>query len=332
MANRLYNFCAGPGAVPLEVLEEAHRELLNFNNQGLSILEVSHRSEIFEEVYDETRRLIRELLHVPDQFDILLLQGGATLQFYMAPLNLAIEGRTVDVIHTGHWSRKAITDIKRVSPCRVVASSEDSGFMHIPELDLKDFNPDSPYVYLTSNNTIYGTQWHQFPDTGKVPIVADMTSDIFSKPLDFSKFGVIFASAQKNMGISGVTMVIVRRDLAERCPDNVGTIMQYRTHVNRDTVYNTAPVFSIYMMLLALRWMKKQGGVSSLQKVNAKKARRIYEVVDENDLYVSKIRLKDRSQMNVCFHLNGGKEALFVEEARKRGIIGVKGHREAGGI
>lgn len=332
MVDRVYNFCAGPGAVPLEVLMEVDRELLNYQGQGLSILEVSHRTEIFEEIYDESRRLIRELLQVPDQFDILLLQGGATLQFYMAPLNLAIEGRTVDVIHTGHWSGKAITDIKRVSPCRVVASSEDSGFMHIPDIDPNDFNPDSPYVYLTSNNTIYGTQWHQFPDTGGVPIVADMTSDIFSKPLDFSKFGVVFASAQKNMGISGVTMVIVRRDLVERCPQNVGTVMQYRTHVNRDTVYNTAPVFSIYAMLLVLRWMKNQGGIPALQKVNAEKARRLYEAIDQHDLYVSKVNVKDRSEMNICFHIEGGKEAQFVEEAKECGIIGVKGHREAGGI
>lgn len=332
MVERVYNFCAGPGAVPLEVLEEAHRELLNYQDQGLSILEVSHRSEIFEEIYDEARRLIRELLQVSEQFDILLLQGGATLQFYMAPLNLAIEGRTVDVINTGHWCGKAITDIKRVSPCRIVASSEDTGFMHIPEVDVSDFNPDSPYVYLTSNNTIYGTQWHHFPDTGEVPIVADMTSDIFSKPLDFSKFGVIFASAQKNMGISGVTMVIVRRDLVERCPHNVGTIMQYRTHINRDTVYNTAPVFSIYAMMLVLRWMKSKGGIPGLQKVNAEKARRVYEAVDQNELYLSKVNPKDRSEMNICFHLEGGIEPQFVEEAKKKGIIGVKGHREAGGI
>lgn len=332
MVERVYNFCAGPGAVPLEVLKEIDRELLDYRGQGLSILEVSHRSEVFEEIYDETRLLIRELLQVPDEFDILLLQGGASLQFYMAPLNLAIEGCTVDVIHTGFWSGKAISDIKCVSPCRIVASSEDSGFMHIPDVDPYEFNPDSPYVYLTSNNTIYGTQWHQFPDTGSVPIVADMTSDIFSKPLDFSKFGVVFASAQKNMGVSGVTMVIVRRDLAERCPQNVGAMMQYRTHINRDTVYNTAPVFSIYATLQVLRWMKRQGGIPALQKVNAEKARRLYEVVDQHDLYISKVNVEDRSEMNICFHLKGGKEAQFVEEAKGCGIIGVNGHREAGGI
>ena len=332
MERKLLNFCAGPGAVPEEVLQEAHDQLLDYQNSGMSILEISHRTKWFEDIYDEARQLIREMLQIPDHFDVLLLQGGATLQFYMAPLNLAIEGKTVDVLHTGHWSGKAITDIKRVSPVRVVASSEESGHTHIPEVTASDFNPDSPYVYLTSNNTIYGTQWREFPDTGGVPIVADMTSDLFSRHLDFSKFGVIYASAQKNVGIAGVTLVIVRHDLAERCPDNVGTIMQYRTHVKRPKVYNTAPVFSIYMMLLVLRWMKKKGGIDGLSKVNAEKAKRVYATVERYDLYDSRVNPKDRSEMNVCFHLKGGKDQEFVDEALKRGIYGIKGHREAGGI
>lgn len=332
MDSKVYNFSAGPGTVPEEALQEAHEQLLNYQSSGLSILEIGHRTQFFEDIFDETRQLVRELLQVPESHEILLLQGGASLQFYMAPLNLAVEGKTVDVLYTGHWSGKAIEDIRRVSPVRVVASSEESGHHRIPKVVKEDFNPDAPYVYLTSNNTIYGTQWHTFPDTGEVSIVADMTSDIFTRHLDFTKFGVIFASAQKNVGIAGVTLVIVRRDLAERCPDHIGTLMQYRTHINRSTVYNTAPVFSIYFMLLVLRWMKKKGGVEGLMSVNAEKAKKLYAAVDRHEIYLCKVSPKDRSEMNVCFYLKGGIEKQFVEEALKEKIIGVKGHREAGGI
>lgn len=332
MDKKMYNFSAGPGALPDTVLQEAHRQLLNYQSSGLSILEMGHRTQLFEDIYAEARDLIRKLLKIPDTFEVLLLQGGATLQFSMAPLNLAIEGKVVDVLHTGYWSGKAIADIKRVSPVRIVASSEDSGHCLIPKVSQGNFNPDAPYVYLTSNNTIYGTQWHIFPDTGDVPIVADMTSDIFSKPLDFSKFGVIFASAQKNVGIAGVTLVIVRRDLAERCPEHVGTLLQYRTHLNRNTVYNTAPVFGIYVMLLVLRWMKEQGGVEGLMKINAEKAKRVYAAVDRHEIYLSRVNPEDRSEMNVCFFIQGGLEQRFIEEALKRKIIGITGHSEAGGI
>jgi phosphoserine aminotransferase len=335
MTQKIYNFSAGPGAIPEEVLQEAHKELLDYGSRGLSILEISHRSKEFEEIYSRVRQMVRELLTVPDHFEILLLQGGASLQFYMAPLNLGITAKTVDVLHTGHWSGKAIVEIGKLGSYRIAASSEGDRFKRIPKVERKDFNPNAPYVYMTSNNTIYGTQWHRFPDTGGVPIIADMTSDVFSRLLDFSQFGAVFASAQKNLGIAGVTLVIVRKDLTERCPRNAASMLQYRTHINRNTVYNTAPTFSIYMMDLVLKWYRKEGGIPVLQVRNREKARRLYEAIDCHSLYTGVAETSDRSLMNATFSINGGdaiKEKQFVEQAHKRGFIGVKGHSEAGGI
>lgn len=335
MENRVYNFSPGPGALPLSVLEKARDELLNYQGLGMSIMEMSHRTDAFVEVVHKAREGLRALLQVPEDFEILFLQGGATLQFYMVPLNLLIPGKPIDIIHTGHWSMKAINELHKFGEYRIVASSEDHSFLAIPHVAKENINPDASYVYLVSNNTIYGTQWFTYPDTGDVPLVVDMTSDILTKPIDFSKFGLIFASAQKNVGIAGVTVVIIRKDLAERCSHDVGTMLQYRTHVKSHTVYNTPPSFAIYMISLMVDWFEEQGGVQEFQKRSLEKSKLLYDIIDESDFYTNQVRREDRSTINVIFRVKEGDdelETLFVEQAKENGFVSVKGHRIAGGM
>ncbi len=320
-----YNFSAGPAALPHSVIEKAGKDL--------SILELSHRSSRFETILSEAKQRVRSLLNVPDSFEILFLQGGASLQFYMAPLNLVIPGNAVDLIHSGYWSAKALQEIEKVGKCRVVASSESEGFRSLPEIAQDTLNPDASFVYLTSNNTIYGTQWKEYPDPNQVPLVVDATSDIFSRSIDFSNVGLVFASAQKNMGIAGVTVVIIRKELAERCSHEVATMLQYRTHIEKSSLYNTAPTFSIYLASLVLEWMEKQGGVKTLQAKNEQKAKKLYAFIDQSDFYQCPVQSESRSVMNVIFRIGDEKqESRFVEEANKRGLIGLKGHRASGGL
>jgi len=335
MGNRVYNFSPGPSALPLSVLERARDEMLDYQGYGMSIMEMSHRTEAFVEVTHKAREGLRSLLNVPDEFEILFLQGGATLQFYMVPLNILIPGKPAEIIHTGHWTMKAINELHKFGDYRVVASSEDRDFSYIPHVPKEDFNPEASYVYVVSNNTIYGTQWFEYPDTGDVPLVMDMTSDIMSKPLDFSKFGIVFASAQKNVGMAGVTLVIIRKDLAERCSHDVGTILQYRTHIKSHTLYNTPPSYAIYMISLMVDWFNEEGGVEEFQRRSLAKAKLLYDIIDEDDFYSNKVRKEDRSTMNVIFRVNHGDdklEKLFVEKAKENGLVGVKGHRIAGGM
>ena len=267
---RIHNFSAGPAALPLEVLEQAQSELLNFNNAGMSVMEMSHRSKEFEAVIKQAEASLRELLEIPENYAVLFLQGGASTQFSMAPINLFKEGKTAEVISTGSWTKKAIKEMKKVSKVSVIASSDDKNFSYIPKNT--PFSPDASFAYITSNNTIAGTQWKTFPETGLVPLVADMSSDILSKPLDISKFGLIFAGAQKNLGPSGVTIVIVRKDLIENVDESQPIMLQYKAQADADSMYNTPPTFAIYMVNLVLNWIKEKGGLQGIQKHNEEKS------------------------------------------------------------
>ncbi|MDP3921003.1 MAG: 3-phosphoserine/phosphohydroxythreonine transaminase [Candidatus Omnitrophota bacterium] len=335
LEERIYNFSSGPAALPLSVLEKVREELLNFQNTGMSVMEISHRSKHFEGVLDRAEGGLRRLLGISDDYAVLFLSGGARLQFSMIPMNLYAKGKPVDVINTGIWTQAAIMELERLTEYRLAASLEKENFKRLPRLEEIDLSPNASYVYIASNNTIYGTQWHEFPDTGAVPLVADMTSDILSRRIDISKFGLVFASAQKNLGPAGVTVVIIRKDLAEKAKDTIGTTLQYRTHIKHRSLYNTPPVFPIYVAALVTEWTEAQGGMAALEIRNEEKAKRLYEAIDVNDFYYSPIEKADRSVMNVVFRIRGDREDLekqFVGEALKAGLGGLEGHRSIGGL
>lgn len=333
--DRIHNFSAGPAALPTSVLETVQKELLNFQGAGMSVMEMSHRSKEYDAVICETQALVRSLLGVPDDYSVLFLQGGASMQFAQVPMNLYQKGNPVDVILTGSWTKKAVKEINKIGESRIVASSEDKNFSYIPKVSASDFNPSASYAKITSNNTIFGTQFHDFPDTGNVPLVADMSSDIMSRPLDVSKFGVIYAGAQKNLGPSGVTLVIVKNDLVERAPESLPTILQYRTQIANDSMFNTPPTFAIYMLGLVLKWVESQGGLATVAANNEFKAKKLYTMIDEHPFFYSPTAEDSRSYMNAVFRIEGDKEDLekaFVSEAAKQGISGIKGHRSVGGL
>lgn len=335
MTERIFNFSAGPAVLPLPVLERARDELLNFENCGMSVMEMSHRSKEFESILDRAEKGLRKHLQVPDDYAILFLQGGASLQFSMVPMNLYLEGQPVDMIHTGAWSEKAIAELEKTAQYRLAASTEAENFTRVPNLDEIDLHPGASYVHLVSNNTIFGTQWPAFPDTGNVPLVADMSSDILSREIDVSKFGLIFAGAQKNIGPSGVTIVIMRQDLAERAAKNVPTMMQYRTHIKGNSLYNTPPTFAIYMVSLVMDWVETEGGISAIAARNDEKANLLYEAIDNIELFYCPVQKESRSKMNVVFRVQGDNEELenlCVSEATKAGLSGLKGHRSVGGL
>ncbi len=331
--NRVYNFNAGPAVLPLEVLEKAQRELLDFAGTGMSVMEISHRSKEFTKINDEAQDRLRAIMGISADYEVLFLQGGASLQFAMIPMNLAVKELPVDIIVTGAWSKKALKEIKKVSIANIVASSEDKNFSYIPKDNLK-FSGDASYVHVTSNNTIFGTQFKSFPSTGSVPLVADMSSDILCCPVDVNRFGAIYAGAQKNIGPSGLVVVILRKDLMERAPESLPTMLQYRTHAPEKSLYNTPPTFGIYMVNLVFEWVQKQGGLESMAKNNQKKAQMIYDAIDSSSVYTSPVAKEDRSNMNVVFRVNNDEalEKNFVERATQKGLIGLKGHRSVGGI
>lgn len=332
---RAHNFNAGPAALPLPVLEQAQAELINFKGSGMSVMELSHRSKLFESVLEDAERGVRQLLNVPDDYSILFLQGGASLQFSMVPINLFQPGHPVDLYNTGVWSKKAMSELKRSGEYRVVASSEDQNFNCIPDWRTASLNPDASYVHVTSNNTIYGTQWQGFPTTGSVPLVSDMSSDILSRPINVSQFGLIYAGAQKNIGPSGVTLVIIKNELAERCPESVPTMLQYRTHIKEKSMYNTPPTFGIYIVSLVTQWILANGGISWIERETTRRANQLYTAIDNSDLFYCPNRKEDRSRMNVVFRSKTHDDALesrFVKEAEAAGMIGLKGHRSAGGL
>jgi len=331
---RAHNFNAGPAVLPLPVLEKAQSDLCDFDHSGMSVMELSHRSKSFESVLATAEAHLRTLLGIPSHYHVLFLQGGASLQFSMVPMNLVHNTQPVDLIHTGVWSKKAMTEIKRVTDVRVVASGESSHFTALPDLSGVDFNPDAPFVHITSNNTIYGTQWTHFPTTPS-PLVADMSSDILSRPLDVSQFGLIYAGAQKNIGPSGVTLVIIREDLVARCPQSVPTMLQYRTHVETQSLYNTPPTFGIYMVGLVCEWLLSLGGLPAIERITTDRAQRVYAAIDASPVFTCPNAPHNRSVMNVVFRSKTGDEtveAAFLAEANRRGMVGLKGHRSAGGL
>jgi phosphoserine aminotransferase len=333
--HRVFNFNGGPATLPLPVLDRIREELFDYRGTGMSVMEMSHRSPEFEEIMSRAERGLRNQLAIPADYGVIFIQGGASLQFTMVPMNLFVPGRPVDVLNTGMWTAKAIAELQKTASYRLAASTEADHFTRIPRPDEIQFSPSASYVHMATNNTIEGTQWSLLPDTGNVPLVADMSSDILSRPVDVGRFGLIFAGAQKNLGPSGLTVVIVRRDLAERADKSLPTLLQYRTHIKEGSLYHTPPTFAVYVAGLMLEWIEAQGGVVALEKRNDSKARLLYEAIDASIAYTCPVEKKSRSKMNVVFRVGGGKdeiEARFVKEAAAAGIAGIKGHRSVGGM
>lgn len=330
--NRIYNFNAGPAALPLEVLEEIKDSFLNFGGSGMSITEISHRSTLFDDVINDAIARTRRLLKLDDKFHVLFIQGGASLQFCMIPMNLLGDGDSADYVNTGTWSEKAIKEAEIMGKTvSVVASSEDKNFSYIPKN--MSFNSNAVYAHITSNNTIKGTQWASYPETGGVPLIADMSSDIMSRPFDVDKFGLIYAGAQKNIGPAGVCMVIIRDDMLKRVPDTVPSMLKYTTYASKNSMFNTPPCFAIYMIQLVMKWLEESvGGLEKMAKMNQTKARILYEAIDSGGFYQGTAETDSRSLMNVTFRLpDEGLEKQFVEQALKNGMSGLKGHRSVGG-
>ena len=332
MSYRIHNFNAGPAALPLPVLEEIKDSFLNFAGSGMSITEVSHRSKWFDDVINDAIERTKRLLNLDDQYKVLFLQGGASMQFCMTPLNFLSNGRSADYINTGTWSTKAIKEAQfQKKPIKVVASSEDKNFCYIPKNI--SFNKDAVYVHLTSNNTIKGTQFESLPDTGQVPMVIDMSSDIMSRPINMSKVGMIYAGGQKNIGPAGVCMVIIRQDLLDLVPDNIPTMLSYATFANTNSMYNTPPCFAIYTIQLVMKWLEETiGGLEKMDARNREKADLLYNFLDASSFYRATADLGSRSLMNVTFRLpDETLEKTFVAKAMENGMGGLKGHRSVGG-
>jgi phosphoserine aminotransferase len=333
---RAFNFNAGPGALPLLVLERIREELLDWRGSGMSVMEMSHRSPEFESIIAAAEQKLRTLLGISDDYAVIFLQGGGSMQFTMAPMNLCLPGKPVDVLHTGMWTAKAIGELKKGILYKIAASTETEKFARLPRKDEIKFSPDASYVHICTNNTIEGTQWTTLPETGNVPLVADMSSDIASCRMDVKKYGVIFAGAQKNLGPSGVTVVIIRKDLAERADKNLPTVLQYRTHIKERSLYHTPPTFAVYIVGLVLEWIESEGGVPAIEKRNDAKAKLLYDTIEaSNGFYRCPVENSSRSKMNVVFRVAGGDESLektFAKEAAAAGLVGTPGHRSVGGM
>lgn len=332
---RVYNFSAGPSALPVEVLEKAAAEMLNYGGTGMSVMEMSHRSAAFAEILAEAKGLYKELMNVPDDYEILFLQGGASTQFAMVPLNLMNRHQKADFLITGNWAKKAFQEAGRYGDVKAIASSADKTFSYIPKADPATFRKDADYFHICVNNTIYGTRFKPdaLPDTGDVPLVADMSSNILSEVYDVSKFGLIFAGAQKNMGPAGVCAVIIRKDLMGNPMDITPTMLNYQVHADADSCYNTPPCYGIYICKLVYEWVKAQGGVAGMEVINKEKAAKLYDFLDNSALFKGTVVPEDRSLMNVPFVT--GDEALdakFVKEAKAAGLENLKGHRSVGGM
>lgn len=331
--SRVYNFSAGPATLPESVLKIAADEMLDYKNSGQSVMEMSHRSKEYQGIIDECEALFREVMNIPDNYKVLFLQGGASSQFAMIPLNLMNKTGKADFVITGQWAKKAYGEAKRYGECNAVASSDDKTFSYIPTLDKSKFNAEADYFHICMNNTIYGTRFAELPDTGNVPLVADMSSCILSEPVDVSKFGLIYAGAQKNMGPAGLTVVIVRDDLIGNAKDGTPTMFDYKTHADNGSMYNTPPTYAIYIFKLVLDWVKEQGGLEAMKSINEKKAAILYDYLDSSAMFSATVSGKDRSLMNVPF-ITGNDEldAKFVAESKKAGFINIKGHRSVGGM
>jgi phosphoserine aminotransferase len=333
-AKRAINFNAGPAALPLPVLERIREELLDYRGTGMSVMEMSHRSPEFEAINNAAEQNLRQLLAIPDDYAVIFVQGGGSLQFSMVPMNLALPGKPVDVLHTGAWTAKAIGELKKGVPHNIAASTESEKFVRVPRNEEIKHSPDASYMYFCTNNTIEGTQYHALPASA-APLVADMSSDIASRPLQVSKFGLIFAGAQKNLGPSGVTVVIVRKDLAERADKNLPTVLQYRTHIKEKSLYHTPPTFAVYILGLVTEWMAAEGGLPGMQRRNEAKAKLLYDTIDaSNGYYCCPVEKASRSLMNVVFRV-GADEAIekeFAKGAAAANLVGTPGHRSVGGM
>jgi len=332
---RVLNFYAGPSALPLEALEEAKDEILDFQGTGMSILEISHRAKEYDKLHNETISLMKELFDIPENFEVLMLQGGASLQFAMIPMNLLGDNEKASYIVTGRFSNNAFKTAKTLRTIHLASTTEDDGkYFRIPEDEEIRVDPDSIYCHLTSNNTIFGTQWKRSPITGSIPIVADMSSDIMSRKIDFGPVGLIYAGAQKNLGPAGITVIIIRKDLVDRSRNDLPDILSYKVHVSKNSLYNTPSCFAVYMMNKVLHWVKNKGGLEFVEKQNEEKAKLVYEVIDKNpSFFINRVEKKSRSSMNVVFNLQTkDMESKFLEEAKNNGMIGLKGHRSVGGV
>ncbi len=332
--SRVWNFYAGPATLPLPAVERARADLPEWEGTGMSVMEISHRSKEYDALHHEAMDLMKELLGLDEDHEVLFLQGGASLQFAMLPMNFIPPGGSADYVITGSWSKKALKEARIVASARVAATTEEDGrFTRVPRPEELDLDPNAAYVHITSNNTIAGTQWHEFPDTGDVPLVADMSSDLLWRPFDANRFSLIYAGAQKNLGPSGVTVVIVRKSWLERANEGLPTLLSYATHVEKQSLYNTPPTFAIYMVRNVLAWVKERGGLEAMERRNRQKADRLYGVIEAfPEFYRCPVEKASRSVMNVVFRLPTEElEARFVAEARDAGFVGLKGHRSVGG-
>lgn len=332
--SRVYNFSAGPSMLPETVLKQAAAEMLDYQGSGQSVMEMSHRSKTYQAIIDSCSSLLREVLKVPEDYEILFLQGGASSQFAMLPLNLATKSGSADFVITGQWAKKAYAECKKLAKAREVASSADKTFTYIPRLDPEKFDPNADYFHICWNNTIYGTRYMEIPETGDVPLVADMSSSILSEPVDVSKFGVIYAGAQKNMGPAGLTVVIIRKDLIGEPREGTPTMFSYKIHAENGSMYNTPPTYAIYICKLVLEWIKNDiGGLENMKAINEKKAGLLYDFLDASKLFRGTVEKEYRSLMNIPF-VTGNEEldAKFVKEAAAAGFVNLKGHRTVGGM
>lgn len=333
MTERIFNFSAGPAVLPLPVLEEAQRDLLSLPGVGMSVMEISHRSKTFDEIIGNAESGLRELLGIPANYRVLFLQGGASLQFSMVPMNLLPADGTADYIITGSWGKKALKEAKKVGATNVAATMADGGFTRIPSQDELQLNTAAAFVHITTNETIEGVEWKTEPDVGDVPLIADASSDILSHKIPVEKYGLIYAGAQKNMGPSGVTLVIIRDDLLQRIPDGLHTMLDYRTHAENKSLYNTPNTWGIYILALVCKWLGGKGGLAAMEKENIDKAQLIYDAIDATSFYRGHADADCRSIMNVTFRLPSEElEKKFAAEATAQGLDGLKGHRSVGGI
>ena len=332
-ATRVFNFSAGPAVLPLPVLEEAQRDLIALPGVGMSVMEISHRSKTFEDLLHKAQDDIRALAGVPANYAILMLQGGASLQFSMVPMNLLPAGQTADYIDSGSWADKAVKEAKKIGTVNVAASTKGEGYSRLPTPSELKLTPGAAYVHMTSNNTIEGTQWKSLPAVGDTPLVSDTSSDMFSGPIDVSRHALIYAGAQKNLGPSGVTLVIIREDLLARSADTLPTMLNYKVQADNDSLYNTPNTFGVYILGLTMKWLRSEGGLEAVARVNQRKAGKLYAEIDRTGFYRGTAKKEDRSMMNVTFRLPTEElEKMFVKESTAAGFDGLKGHRSVGGM
>lgn len=330
---RVYNFSAGPSMLPEDVLKTAAAEMLEYGNSGQSVMEMSHRSKEYDAIIKTAEADLREIMNIPDNYEVLFLQGGASTQFAMIPLNLMNKNGKADYVITGQWANKAYKEAARYGNARAVASSADKTYSYIPKVEKADFDPEADYVHICMNNTIYGTKWNNLPETGDVPLIADISSCILSEPIDVSKFGVLYAGAQKNVAPAGLTIVIIRKDLLGNAMDITPTMLNYVTHSENGSMFNTPPCYTIYIAGLVFKWIKELGGLEKIAEINRKKAKILYDFLDNSKLFKGTVVPEDRSLMNVPF-ITGNEEldAKFVKESKEAGFVNLKGHRSVGGM